>query len=487
MSKDGSQNNGDQIDVEKNLGSSGITNPPRTFWATVRRLGPGMIIAGSIVGSGELILTTKVGAEAGFYLLWLIVLGCVIKVFTQVEFGRYTITWNKTPLKALDSVPGPRRKVNWVLWYWGIMTLLVVSQQGGIVGGIGQTLAITKPLTQRGVEYDRLQDHLVKAKVELAVAQRRGGKEAEILALQAKIEALTEQAGRVAEPKDAYIWSIIFAVITSLLLWVGSYGLIQACATVLVVSFTLVTICTLLLLQTKPDWAITSGEFTSGLSFRLPPIAEQLGKNPIVTALGAFGIIGVGAAELIMYPYWCIDKGYARFTGLRDGSKEWIERARGWMKVLYVDAFASMVVYTLATVAFFLLGAAVLGRTGLNPQKAEMVRTLGQMYVPVFGSWAEGVFLFGAFAVLYSTFFVAAAGNARMIADALGLFGLTDGSEAARQKWTKILSVAWPIVALVVYLFVRAAGGDGVGKRDWAGGDAAYARGGGAVFSVSKE
>ena len=98
----------------------------------------------------------------------------------------------------------------------------------------------------------------------------------------------------------------------------------------------------------------------------------------------------------------------------------------------------------------------MLGRTGLNPQKAEMVRTLGQMYVPVFGSWAEGVFLFGAFAVLYSTFFVAAAGNARMIADALGLFGLTDGSEAARQKWTKILSVAWPIVALVVYLFVRA-------------------------------
>ena len=62
--------------------------PPRRFGAILLRLGPGMIIAGSIVGSGELIATTKTGAEAGFCLLWLIIVGCVIKVFTQVEFGR---------------------------------------------------------------------------------------------------------------------------------------------------------------------------------------------------------------------------------------------------------------------------------------------------------------------------------------------------------------------------------------------------------------
>ncbi len=37
--------------------------------------------------------------------------------------------------------------------------------------------------------------------------------------------------------------------------------------------------------------------------------------NPIGTALATFGIIGVGAAELVVYPYWCLEKGYARFTG----------------------------------------------------------------------------------------------------------------------------------------------------------------------------
>ena len=34
--------------------------PPRTFWKTVAALGPGIILASSIVGSGELIATTVV-------------------------------------------------------------------------------------------------------------------------------------------------------------------------------------------------------------------------------------------------------------------------------------------------------------------------------------------------------------------------------------------------------------------------------------------
>ncbi len=122
-------------------------NPPQNVTGILRQLGPGLIIAGSIVGSGELIATTKTGAEAGFWLLWLIVIGCVIKVFTQVEFGRFTIVTGKTTLEGLDSLPGPRWRVNWILWYWLIMFLVSMAQLGGIVGGVGQALAIAAPLT----------------------------------------------------------------------------------------------------------------------------------------------------------------------------------------------------------------------------------------------------------------------------------------------------------------------------------------------------
>ncbi len=413
--------------------AEGVQQPPTSLLGTLSRLGPGMIIAGSIVGSGELILTTKVGAEAGFWLLWLIIIGCVIKVSTQIEFARHTITWGDTPLKALNAVPGPRLRVNWLLWYWTFMTILVVFQQGGILGGVGQTLAISQPLTAYGDEYNRLQDSLVKVRIDLKVLQVQDPNNPGIMDLERNVTLLAEQISQRREPSDPYLWALILAAVTSLLLYVGRYGL-----------------------QMRGEWAIRGSELAQGLSFQLPPADLVAGTHPMRTAFGAFGIIGIGAAELIMYPYWCLEKGYAKCTGPRDGTAGWLARARGWIHVLHVDAWTSMVVYTFATLAFYLLGAAVLGRIGLNPEGRDMVRTLSAMYIPVFGPLGNVVFLAGAFAVLYSTLFVAAAGNARMVADALGLYGLTDGSEAGRVKWTRRISAVWPFVALLLYAFVRA-------------------------------
>ena len=415
-----------------------------------------MIIAGSIVGSGELILTTKTGAEAGFWLLWLIIIGCVIKVSTQIEFARHTITWGDTPLKALNAIPGPRLRVNWLLWYWTFMTILVVFQQGGILGGVGQTLAISCPLTASGAEYNQLQDSLVKIRIDLKVLQGQGQNDPNVADLERNITQLAAQVGQRQEPADPYLWALILAVVTSILLYVGRYGLIQVVSTALVATFTLVTVLTVVVLQMRDDWAVRGPELLHGLSFHLPPVDPGASSHPMRTAFGAFGIIGIGAAELIMYPYWCLEKGYARYTGPRDGTAGWLTRARGWLHVLHIDAWTSMVVYTFATLAFYVLGAAVLGRIGLIPEGRDMVRTLSVMYIPVFGPWGNVIFLAGAFAVLYSTLFVAAAGNARMVADALGLYGLTDGSEAGRVKWTRRISAVWPLVALLLYAFVRA-------------------------------
>jgi TRAP-type mannitol/chloroaromatic compound transport system permease large subunit len=74
--------------------------------------------------------------------------------------------------------------------------------------------------------------------------------------------------------------------------------------------------------------------------------------------------------------------------------------AKGWMKVMHWDAWGAMLVYTFCTIAFYLLGAAILGRTGLVPEGSEMIQTLSTMYEPVFGSFARSIFLTGAIAVL---------------------------------------------------------------------------------------
>ena len=79
MSEEGNQG------TEGEAPADGIKDPPQTIGGIIRHLGPGLIIAGSIVGSGELIATTIVGAEAGFWLLWIIIIGCVIKVLTRAS------------------------------------------------------------------------------------------------------------------------------------------------------------------------------------------------------------------------------------------------------------------------------------------------------------------------------------------------------------------------------------------------------------------
>src|SRR5262245_39216599 len=86
---------------------SAIQDPPKSLWTALRKIGPGIILAGSIVGSGELLLTTSLGAHHGFIFLWLILFSCVIKVFIQIELGRYAISSGKPTLTAVNELPGP--------------------------------------------------------------------------------------------------------------------------------------------------------------------------------------------------------------------------------------------------------------------------------------------------------------------------------------------------------------------------------------------
>ena len=122
------------------------------------------------------------------------------------------------------------------------------------------------------------------------------------------------------------------------------------------------------------------------------------------------------------------------------------------MRVMQWDAWCSLLIYTFATIAFYILGAAVLGRSGLNPDKNELIQTLTVMYEPVFGVAAEVLFLCGAFAVLYSTYFVANAGHARVFADAIRVLGFAAPTEESYRKRVRALAGVFPLACLLIYL-----------------------------------
>ena len=150
--------------------------------------------------------------------------------------------------------------------------------------------------------------------------------------------------------RDDIYWAFIVSVITAFILVMGRYRLIQYISVALVLTFTLMTVINFIQLQSLPGWRVSMDEFITGLKFGLPETVK--GNSALATALATFGIIGVGATELIQYPYWCLEKGYARWTGPREDSKEWADRATGWLRVLHLDAWVSASIYTFTPPAY---------------------------------------------------------------------------------------------------------------------------------------
>jgi Mn2+/Fe2+ NRAMP family transporter len=370
-----------------------VIEPPRTFGGILRRIGPGMILSASIVGSGELIATTTLGAEVGYVAMWVIILSCIIKPAVQSEFGRYIIATGETGAEAFRHTPGPKiAGVNWVVWAWAIMCLITWFQIGAMFGGVGQVLSLLWP----------------------------------------------------AVPIEA--WVIGLCALSLLLLLGGGYARIEGIATVKVGLFTMLTFLCAMLMVRQPEHFSWS-QIQEGFLFNLPGAG-------LATAIAVFGITGVGASELFMYPYWCVEKGYARFTGKRDGSGAWRERARGWIRVMNVDIIASMVIYCVATVAFYMLGAGILHSQGLVPSAGDMIPVLSKMYTQTLGTWSLPLFYIGAIATLYGTIFAATAGNSRVLADLFRVAGVFPKGDYASRIRIRNLIIWFHLIVPVVLFFV---------------------------------
>ena len=376
------------------LAADAVELPPATLATALGRIGPGMVLAASIVGSGELIATTTLGAQVGYAVLWIILLSCAIKPVVQGEFGRYTIATGHTALEGFNRVPGPRAGVGWLVWVWMLTVTLTLLQVGGMYGGVAQVLHLLMP----------------------------------------------------SVPVNAWV-GVCFLITLALLLG-GGYERIERFAIVKVGLFTVLTVCAAAILLRRPD-AVTLADLQSGLSFELPAAG-------LATAIAVFGITGVGATELVMYPYWCVEKGYARFVGERDGSAAWASRARGWIRVMHLDITCSLVIYTMATVAFYLLGAGVLNRMGLVPAERDTIIVLSNIYTQTLGAWALWLFYLGAVVTLYGTVFASTAAHARLFADAVRIAGWYPREDAeSRRRWRNRFVVALSVVPVMFYWFLR--------------------------------
>ncbi|MFP6873435.1 MAG: Nramp family divalent metal transporter [Verrucomicrobiales bacterium] len=377
------------------LDNSKILEAPRTLRGSFRYLGPGFILSASIVGSGELVATTHLGANAGFVVMWVILVSCLVKVALQLEFGKRAIMTGETTFSSFNTLPGLKLgRAHWSIWIWMGLMVFKFLQVGGIVGLVAVLL------------------HMAMPGIELLV----------------------------------WLWIVVGLI--AAIVFSGYYRILEVLSILMIGLFTLFTLVSLVALQ-YTDAAIGIKEVLSGLTFSIPP-----GEGMVLLVIGAFGITGVGGDEIMHYNYWLIEKGYAAHAGRNDGSEAWAHRARGWIRVMYLDAIIAMLIYTVVTVAFFLLGSALLhGKGDFDEGGQTFLENLSHLYTETLGSWSAPLFYFGAFVVLFSTAFSALGAWTRQFTDAFGQIGILNFSNLkARRLWIGGLAWVIPVIWGLVYL-----------------------------------
>lgn len=108
------------------------TEPARPRW---RLIGPGIVVAATGVGAGDLVATLIAGSRFGYALLWAAVLGSLIKIGLAEAVGRWHLATGQT------MYAGWRMLGRWTKWYFGPYIVI-----WGFVYGATAMSAVALPL-----------------------------------------------------------------------------------------------------------------------------------------------------------------------------------------------------------------------------------------------------------------------------------------------------------------------------------------------------
>ena len=369
---------------------------PKTFLERLKFIGPSVVVTGSVVGSGSIVMTPLLGAAAGFMLLWWLLLSMWSKPIIQAEIARYIVVTKKTFLEAFADMPGFKTTIqgkttSWLVWFMFIGVIPSIAGMGGLAGAVAE-------------------------------------------------------AGNTMFPfLTVEIWVVISCLVTWILLYFGSYKSLEKTLLVMVLFFSFMTMIIAIAMQST-DYQVSAAQVSSGLSFSFPS-----GYLPL--ALAVFGFTGISYGEIMAYTYWCLEKGYAENSGNN------VEETKHWIKTMQTDVWVTVFFITLGTLPFFFLGAGVLYNIPELQQALatssfwdiDVISSLQNMFSLVLGGWAKWLFIILAFFVLFSTLLSGTAAFTRTISDYLISMGLVKEQANTRKKLIKLIAFLIPFLSGLFY------------------------------------
>jgi len=376
-----------------------MTTAPKTLLDRLKYIGPSVIVTGSVVGSGSIVMTPLLGAAAGFVLLWWLLLSMWSKPIIQAEISRYIVVTRKTFLEAFADMPGFKTTINgkttsWLVWFMFIGVIPSVAGMGGLAGAVAE-------------------------------------------------------AGNAMLPSVSIeIWVLACCLFTWLILYWGSYQSLEKILLAMVLLFSFITIVIAFSMQTT-EYEVSINQISQGLTFNFPTEFLPL-------ALAVFGFTGISYGEIMAYTYWCLEKGYAQDTNNN------IEETKAWIKTMQTDVWVTVLFITIGTLPFFFLGAGVLHHVPELQESlannsfwdVDVIGALQNMFSLVLGGWAKWLFVILAFFVLFSTLLSGTAAFTRTIADYLISTGLILEQKETRSYLIKLIAFFIPFFSGVFYFIL---------------------------------
>ena len=360
------------IESEKTPMANGhsIKTPPKGL-AILAVVGPSLVWAAEFIGSGEVILSTRVGAILGPTVLWAIIVGVVLKFWIGMAGARYTVCTGEGMIDMISRVPGPK---NWGVW------ITLIAQFAAATISIGSIAAAA------GIFVHSL----------IGISPLFAGWMVTTFAL-------------------VVVWLDVFNFLKILM----SFFIVIVVLGVLYVSITVFpgieTILRGLLFDVPavPDWALAS---------------EGIQSNPWREILPLLGWAAGGFASQVWYTYWVIGAGYGATAGrgygkpadermLKTMSIATARKIKGWCHVVYADASLAMIIGVVTTVGFLIAGAGVLRPNQLAPEGPQVATTLATVFSSHWGDFGGSLFMIAGACALIGTQIGQLAGWPRLLAD----------------------------------------------------------------------
>ncbi|GHI92446.1 Nramp family divalent metal transporter [Streptomyces olivaceus] len=89
--------------------------PRKSSW---RYIGPGIVVAATGVGAGDLVATLIAGSNFGYTLLWAAVIGCLVKISLAEACGRWHLATGRTLFDGWASLG------RWTTWFFAIYAVI---------------------------------------------------------------------------------------------------------------------------------------------------------------------------------------------------------------------------------------------------------------------------------------------------------------------------------------------------------------------------